>query len=149
MPLHVGDPAPRIQSHNQHGEEIELDFVQPTVLYFYLEDGTPGCTTEACQFETERETYRRSGVAIYGVSMDDVDAHADFAAEYDLGFDLLADPNAEVADAFDVATSNGRATRTTFVLADREVKAVYKTVDPVGHARALGLDLHDMGLIEL
>jgi peroxiredoxin Q/BCP len=149
MSLNVGDPAPTVRARNQHDELIELDFADPTVLYFYPRDGTPGCTTEACQFEAERETYQSDGVAIYGVSTDDVDSHADFATEHDIGFDLLVDPDADIADSFDVDTSEGRATRTTFVLDDGEVRAVYEDVDPDGHARELGMDLYEAGLLDL
>lgn len=147
MTLETGADAPRVEAKNQRGEAVALDFDEPTVLYFYPRDDTPGCTTEAEQFDTELETYRDAGVAVYGVSTDDVDSHEAFADKYDLGFDLLADPDAEIADAFDVDTSRGAAERTTFVLADGEVQAVYGGVDPDGHARDVLSDMLDDGLV--
>jgi len=67
-----------------------------------------------------------------------------------LEFDLLADPDAEIADAFDVERrDSGVTTRTTFVLADGEVQAVYEGVDPDGHARDVLLDALDDGLVTL
>jgi len=149
MPLQPSDPAPAVTARNQHGDRVEPPFDQPTVVYFYPRDDTPGCTVEAEQFQRELESYRDAGVTVYGVSTDGVDSHRDFAEKYDLGFDLLADPDAEVADAFGVETARDAARRTTFVLADDEVKAVYQGVDPDGHARDVLGEMLDGGLVAL
>lgn len=150
MPLEEGVPAPTVSAPNQHGEPVSLSFEDPTVLYFYPEDGSPGCTTEAAQFDAELDTYREAGVTVYGVSTDDVDSHRSFADEQGIDFELLADPTGEIADAFDVERQPSGATeRTTFVLADGEVKAVYTGVDPDGHAREVMMDMVDEGLTDL
>lgn len=148
MTLAVGESAPVISAPNQDGEILELDFVDPTVLYFYPRDDTPGCTTEARQFNEELEAYRAAGLSVYGVSTDDVDAHADFAREYGLAFDLLADPDGKIARQFGVPVERGTTARTTFVLAESVVKSVYTGVEPSGHAREVFLDLVDAGLID-
>jgi peroxiredoxin Q/BCP len=150
MPLAAGDDAPTVTARNQDGEEVSPAFEEPTVVYFYPKDDTPGCTVEANQFQRERETYRDAGVDVYGVSVDDVDSHRSFSESEGLEFDLLADPDAEIADAFDVERrDSGVTTRTTFVLADGEVQAVYEGVDPDGHARDVLLDALDDGLVTL
>ncbi len=149
MTLQPGDPAPAVEAKNQDGETVSLDFEEPTVLYFYPKDDTAGCTVEANQFQRELDAYRDAGVAVYGVSVDDVDSHADFAADQGLTFDLLADPDGEVVEAFDVETRRGVAMRTTFVLADGEVRAVYEGVDPDGHARDVLGEMLDSGLVAL
>ncbi|MFC6766452.1 peroxiredoxin [Natrinema soli] len=150
MPLAAGDDAPTVTARNQDGEEVSPAFEEPTVVYFYPKDDTPGCTVEANQFQRERETYRDAGVDVYGVSRDDVDSHESFCASEGLEFDLLADPDAEIADAFDVELrDSGVTTRTTFLLADGEVQAVYEGVDPDGHAREVLLDALDDGLVTL
>ncbi|MFC4540553.1 peroxiredoxin [Halosolutus amylolyticus] len=150
MVLEDGAAAPTVTAPNQDGETIELAFEAPTVLYFYPKDDTPGCTIEATQFQRERETYREAGVDVYGVSTDDVDSHRSFCESEGLEFDLLADPDGEVADAFDVERrDSGVTARTTFVLADGEVQAVYEGVDPDGHARNVLLDALDDGLVTL
>jgi peroxiredoxin Q/BCP len=148
MPLSPGADAPSIAATNQHDERLTLAFEAPTVLYFYPRDDTAGCTTEATEFDDLIETYREAGVAVYGVSTDDVDSHSDFAAEYDLDFDLLADPDAKVAEAFGVPVENGAAKRTTFVLAGGLVRAVYDGVFPEGHAEAVLEDLIETGLVD-
>jgi len=149
MTLEPGANAPTIEAENQRGETVALDFEEPTVLYFYPRDDTPGCTTEAEQFDTELESYRDAGVSVFGVSTDDVESHEAFADKYELRFDLLADPEGEIAAAFGVDTSRGAAARTTFVLADGEVEAAYDGVDPDGHARDVLGDMLDDGLVAL
>ena len=150
MTLDEGDDAPTVTASNQDGEDVTLEFDDPTVLYFYPKDDTPGCTVEANQFQRERESYRDAGVDVYGVSTDDVDSHEAFCEQEGLEFDLLADPDAEIADAFDVdLRDSGVTERTTFFLADGEVKAVYENVDPDGHARDVLFDALDEGLVTL
>lgn len=149
MPLAPGDPAPAVTAPNQDGEPVTVDVEGPTVLYFYPADDTPGCTTEAEQFQREADAYADAGVAVYGVSTDDVDSHHAFAEQYDLEFDLLADPDAEVVDAYEVLTDRGRAARTTFVLLDGEVHRVYEAVKPDGHPRDVLADLLEDGVVSL
>jgi peroxiredoxin Q/BCP len=149
MVLETGAPAPRVTATTQDGERITVDFAAPTVLFFYPRDGTPGCTTEARQFDAELDAFHDAGVRVYGVSTDDADSHRAFAAEHDLGFDLLADPDGEVADAFGVDTAGGAADRTTFVCAGGQVCGVYEGVRPDGHARQVLGDMLEMGLVSL
>ena len=149
MPLTAGDDAPTVTAPTQDGETVSLAFAAPTVLYFYPKDDTPGCTVEATQFQREREAYADAGVDVYGVSTDSVDSHRSFCEAEGLEFDLLADPDATIAEAFDVDLRNGKTVRTTFLLADGEVQAVYEGVDPDGHAREVLLDALEDGLVTL
>ena len=50
--------------------------------------------------------------------MDDVEIHAEFADAEEIVFDLLADPDGDVASALGLDTTDGRTPRRTFVLAD-------------------------------
>jgi len=148
MVLETGSDAPRIAAPNQWGERVEPDFRGAAVVYFYPRDDTPGCTTEARQFDDVYSTYADAGVAIYGVSTDDVDSHCEFAQQHDLDFDLLADEDGEIAAAFDVPVEDDRARRTTFVIAGGRVIGVYEGVRPDGHARDVLRDLAEVGLVE-
>lgn len=133
-----GDSAPDVTAPNQHGNDISPDFSTPTVVYFYQQDGAPGCHVEAEQFEADMDEFEDSGVAIYGVSTNTVESHAEFADELGLSFDLLADPDGEVANAFglEVVEEHDSIDRNTFVLADEEVKTVVDvdSINPDGHA---------------
>ena len=149
MTLDVGDSVPEVETENQDGETVTLTFEDPTVLYFYPKDDTPGCTVEAKQFNLELESYRDAGVPVYGISTDAVDSHREFADKYDLEFDLLTDIEGEIRDRFDVGKSGGYTNRVTYVLADGEVKKVYTDVDPDGHPREVLSDMIDAGLAKL
>ncbi len=149
MPLAVGDDAPTVTARNQDGDAVTLTFEEPTVLYFYPRDETPGCTVEANQFQRERETYREAGVDVYGVSTDDVESHRSFCDAEGLEFDLLADSDAQLAEAFGVELRDGKTARTTFLLAGGDVEAVYEGVNPDGHARDVLLDALEDGLVTL
>ena len=149
MTLDAGDDAPDVTAQNQHGETVSPSFEAPTVVYFYPRDDTPGCTIEAKQFNAELESYRDAGATVYGVSTDDVDSHDAFADKFDLEFDLLADSDGEIADSFGVEIENDFTQRTTFVLADGEVQAVYPGVDPDGHAREVLQEMLDDELVVL
>ncbi|MBP1954265.1 peroxiredoxin Q/BCP [Halarchaeum rubridurum] len=145
--LDEGDDAPTVTAEDQGGETLTLDFEAPTVLYFYPRDDTPGCTIEAKGFDAELAAYDEAGVAVYGVSTDDAASHREFREKYGLDVDLLADPEGEVAAAFDVDTSGGAAERVTFVLADGTVRAAYGGVSPDGHAESVLDDIRASGLL--
>ncbi len=144
-----GTPVPDVSARNQDGETVSIAGTDPTVLYFYPRDDTPGCSLEARQFQAELETFTEAGVTVYGVSTDDVDSHAAFHSSEGLEFDLLADPDGDLVEAFGVETRGDAAVRTTFVLANGTVWRVYENVDPDGHARSVLGDLLDAGLVEL
>jgi len=149
MTLQAGDPAPAVSAPNQDGEQTAVPLDGPTVLYFYPRDNTPGCTMEATQFDAALDGFREAGVAVYGVSVDSVDSHCDFAREHDLGLTLLADPDRDVADAYDVPEGPAGTTgRTTFVIGDGEILTVYESVRPDGHAREVLSDLLETGLAD-
>jgi peroxiredoxin Q/BCP len=143
--LEPGDPAPAVSAQNQHGETVTPDFEEPTVVYFYPKDFTGGCTIEANDFQDTLPEFQEAGITVYGVSMDDVETHADFAEEEGVTFDLLADPDGEVAAAFDVDTSEGYTPRVTFTLAGGQVAGVYDPAlaDPEGHAKEVLRDLRE------
>ena len=148
MALVPGDSVPDVVAQNQHGERVRPDFATPTVLYFYPKDDTPGCATEARQFEDEADRYKQYGVSVYGVSTDDVESHREFADSEALSFDLLAVPEGNIADAFGVELVNGHASRTTFVLAHNQVVGLYEGVRPDGHATDVLRDLGETGLLD-
>jgi peroxiredoxin Q/BCP len=75
MVLETGTAVPEVSATTQDGERVTVEFAAPTVLFFYPRDGTPGCTTEARQFDAELDAFREAGAQVYGVSTDDADSH--------------------------------------------------------------------------
>jgi peroxiredoxin Q/BCP len=150
MTLQTGDSAPAVSAPNQDGEQTAVPLDGPTVLYFYPRDNTRGCTMEATQFDAALDEFREAGVDVYGVSVDSVDSHCAFAREHDLGLTLLADPDRKLADAYDVPEGPAGTTgRTTFVISNGEIGAVYEAVRPDGHASEVLSDLLEAGLADL
>jgi peroxiredoxin Q/BCP len=143
--LEPGDETPAVSAQNQHGETVSPDFGEPTVVYFYPKDFTGGCTIEANDFQETLPEFQEAGITVYGVSMDDVGTHADFAEEEGVTFDLLADPDGDAAEAFGVDTSEGYTDRVTFTVVDGEVTGVFDPAlaDPEGHAEEVLRDLRE------
>jgi peroxiredoxin Q/BCP len=142
--IEEGTPAPDFELVSDEGKTVRLsDFRgRPVVLYFYPKDDTPGCTKEACAFRDAYAQYESRGAVILGVSPDGETSHARFKEKYGLPFTLLADPEARVAQAYDVwreRTLYGKTGmgvyRSTFVIDPQGtvVKAMYG-VKPEGHA---------------
>ena len=132
-----GATAPDFRAPDQTGAVRTLaEFKgRPLVVFFYPKDGTPGCTKEACAFRDAWQSYEERGIAIVGVSADDVASHARFAAEHKLPFPLLADTDGAVARAFGVDSNFGMMERVT-VLVDKDglVQQTWPDVDPGVHA---------------
>jgi peroxiredoxin Q/BCP len=125
MSIQIGQAAPHFSANNQNGKTLSLgDFKgKKLVLYFYPKDDTPGCTAEACSLRDHYQTFLAQGYAILGVSPDNEAKHQKFIAKYELPFDLLADTDHAVAEAYGVWVEKsmyGRQymgiARTTFVI---------------------------------
>ncbi|AEB22984.1 MULTISPECIES: thioredoxin-dependent thiol peroxidase [Bacillus] len=104
MTIEIGQAAPDMELLNDSGEEVSLtDFKgKYVVLYFYPKDMTPGCTTEACDFRDQHESFAGLDAVIIGVSPDSRDKHEKFKQKHDLPFQLLVDDEHKLAEAFDV-----------------------------------------------
>lgn len=78
------------------------------VLFFYPKDFTPGCTREVCSFrDAFGELSGEGGARVVGVSRDDVETHKAFIAKHRLQYELVADPDGEMASAFSVKRLGG------------------------------------------
>lgn len=72
------------------------------ILYFYPRDNTPGCSTEACDFRDNYNSFSDNNVIILGVSRDSLKSHNKFIEKFNLPFILLSDENEEVCNLFNV-----------------------------------------------
>ena len=140
----VGAPAPDFRLQDQDGNWIRLADHKGkwVVLYFYPMDDTPGCTTEACEFRDNIFAFRRLGVTVLGVSVQDVASKKAFATKHGLPFPLLADTDKSVAKAYGVLGVMGVARRETFVIDPQgRIARHYPSVDPKTHSTQLLADL--------
>lgn len=151
--LTVDTKAPDFELPDQDGEPVRLsDYAGETVvLYFYPRAGTEGCTTEACSFRDNWDAFQDAGVQVLGVSTDPIEDNAAFAAEQNLPFPVLSDPEGEVADAYEsfgTVEVDGEtfdiAFRNTYVIGpEGDIQAVYEDVSPEVHATEILEDIAD------
>jgi thioredoxin-dependent peroxiredoxin len=103
MPLiEPGKKAPAFSLPDQQGKTHSLkDYAgKPLVLYFYPKDDTPGCTKEACDFQSNLPNFKKIGAPVLGVSVLDSASKAKFAKKFDLTFPLLADEDHAIAEKY-------------------------------------------------
>ncbi len=151
--LKVGDKAPDFSIVNDADTVVSLKVLagQKVILYFYPKDNTPGCSVEAQQFNEAYETLKQAGYVVLGVSRDTVKRHVNFKAKYDLQFDLLADTEETLCNAYGVMKEKklyGKVSigieRSTFVIDEKGILThIYRGVKAKEHVGQL---LKDLGL---
>jgi len=104
--LQVGDKAPAVTGVTETGASLNLADVyakQPyTLVYFYPKADTSGCTAQGCSLRDAYEDLTKKGVAVIGVSLDQVEAQKAFKDKNHFQFTLIADPDQKVIGAFGV-----------------------------------------------
>ena len=145
--LQAGDLAPEVALPDEHGTIHRLADRKGswTVLYFYPEDDTSGCTTEACQFRDRHTDLQGLDAEIWGVSPDGAGSHAAFRAKYGLPFTLLSDEDHAVAErygAWGEKQNYGKTyvglIRSSFLVGpDGRLAKVWPRVKADGHAQAV------------
>lgn len=102
--LKVNDKAPDFEAKDQDGKIVKLsDFKgKKLILYFYPQDNTPTCTTEACNFRDNYSKLQKLGFTVVGVSPDSERKHRNFIEKFELPFTLLSDKDLTVANAYGV-----------------------------------------------
>ena len=141
--IEPGQKAPAFSLPDQHGTTHTLaDYAgRPLVLYFYPKDDTPGCTKEACTFQTALPDFDTQRAAVLGVSVLDSASKAKFAKKYALTFPLLADADHAVAEKYGVWQEKSRygrkymgVARTTYLIgADGKIQQRWDNVKVDGH----------------
>jgi len=149
--LKKGDIAPVFKGTNQNGEEISSTSFsgKKVILYFYPKDSTPGCTAETCNLNDNYQMWLSKGYEVVGVSPDSVSSHKKFAEKYNLGFNLIADTEMEILNAYGVwgeKSMYGRkymgVFRTTFVIDEKGVIVeIFEKVDTKNHTEQINKTL--------
>jgi len=142
--LQEGDNAPDFNAIDQNGKNVNLsDFSgKRVVLYFYPKDDTPGCTKQACSIRDSFDVFEAKDIKVFGVSNDDEESHRKFISKYTLPFDLLADTEKEIVDAYGVYGEKNNygkkyfgINRTTFLIDEKgKIAKIFKKVKVEEHA---------------
>jgi len=113
--LTIGNKAPDFSLQDQNGKERTLSEFrgQKVVLYFYSKDMTSGCTKQACRFAELYPQFLERGAVVIGISKDTAASHKKFEEKYNLPFILLADPEKEAIQAYDVWKEKNMYGKTT------------------------------------
>lgn len=118
---------------------------QKIVLYFYPKDNTSGCTLESKDFTSLKDQFAEKGYKIIGVSKDSVRSHKNFISKQELDLLLLADPEKEMIQAFDLLKEKSMygkkymgVVRSTFLLDENgDIIKEYRDIKANGHAEAV------------
>ena len=108
--LNVGDQAPEFF-------ELMVNRGRTVVVYFYPQDFTPGCTTEACNFRDLYDKITEKQAIVLGISPDPPESHEKFVAEHGLPYALVSDEEKGICLAYGVWTEKSMdVERTTFII---------------------------------
>jgi peroxiredoxin Q/BCP len=145
--LKSGDKAPGFKGVNQDGKKIGLqDFSgKKLILYFYPKDNTPGCTAESCNLNDNYNDWIEKGFEVVGVSPDSVESHRKFKEKFNLKFDLIADTEKEIMQAYGAWGEKNMygkkymgVLRTTFVIDENGIiQDIFKKVKTKDHTNQI------------
>ncbi len=133
----IGQPAPTFTLPSNGGDgDVALDDYrgQWVVVYFYPKDFTSGCTLEARRFQQDLPEYQQRHTQILGISVDDVDSHAEFCDSEGLKFPLLADTSGATSKAYGSWLGNRSLRHTYIVDPEGTMRARFLGVNPLFHS---------------
>jgi thioredoxin-dependent peroxiredoxin len=145
--LKVGTIAPAFSTKAAQGG-TDLTFTLsdalkkgPVVVYFYPKSFTSVCTEEAHLFAEAMSEFETLGASVIGISTDTIATQREFArmACRDK-FPVAADPNGDVAKAYDVLVRRGGgiiASRTSYVITpDGKIASALTAGDADSHIQS-------------
>ncbi|TLX75164.1 thioredoxin-dependent thiol peroxidase [Labilibacter sediminis] len=149
--LKEGDKAPDFTGIIQDGSTISLnDFKgKKVILYFYPKDNTPGCTAESCNLNDSYSELTQKGFEVIGVSPDSEASHLKFIAKHNLKFNLIADNEHKILEAYNawgLKKMYGReymgVLRSTFIIDENgTIEKIIKKVKTKDHTNQIYSEL--------
>jgi thioredoxin-dependent peroxiredoxin len=134
MAIRLGDTAPDFIADTTEGRISFHDWKGTAwaVLFSHPRDFTPVCTTELGAVAALKREFDRRNTRVIGLSVDSLDEHARWRGDIEdvtghaLNFPLIADPNRQIANLYDMIHPNASDTatvRSVFVIGpDHKVK---------------------------
>lgn len=118
MGLVAGGQAPDLDVPWTGGGTVNLRTLDANwkVLFFFPKAFTPGCTSQACSMRDATQDLRDLGVTVLGASTDSLKTQQEFKEKHNLSYELLADEEKSLAEAFDVLGLFGLTKRVTFII---------------------------------
>jgi peroxiredoxin Q/BCP len=146
--LKPGDKAPDFSLPDADMSFVDLKQYKGkknVVLYFYVRDDTPGCTTQGIEFSELEGDFAALDTVVLGISRDDCISHGVFRDKHGITVQLLADKEGEACEAYGVWQEKEKdgvkrmgIVRSTFVIDKKGVvrHALYG-VQSKGHAEEI------------
>jgi len=148
-----GRKAPAFNLPSSTGDKLALKDLagKYVIIYFYPRDNTPGCTTEANDFNEALRKIKARDAVVIGVSKDSIASHCKFADKYKLKFPLLSDPDGKMLEKYDAwgeknmygKKSMGIIRSTVLIGPDGKVIKHFPKVKVKGHVEAVIEALND------
>ena len=144
--LHEGALAPDFAMRDVQGNISRLSDLKgkkDVVVYFYPEDFTPGCTTQAAEFSRDYEKFKEADIEIVGISPNEEESHEKFRQKMGIPYPLVADTEKDVSKSYGVYGLKkflGReymgVNRSTFLIDKTgNIVKTFKRVRPAGHSQ--------------
>ena len=121
--LKVSDNAPDFTLPDEDARPVTLSTLLsagPVLLVFYLGDFAPACARQLSMIRERHPELAAAGIAVLGISTDDLESHGRFRRALDLPFRLLADVDQTVCHAYDVLGLFGMNTRRVTYVVGRD-----------------------------
>ena len=152
--LQIGDVAPDFNVAIAEDKNISLSDLSGkyVVLYFYPKDSTPGCTSQAKDFNALLPEFKKLDVEVIGVSKDSLKSHDKFKDLYDLQFHLGSDIDCDLCKDYGAWAQKSMfgkkymgINRTTFLI-DKVGKIAYiwPKVKVKGHVQEVLEQIRDL-----
>jgi thioredoxin-dependent peroxiredoxin len=134
MAIRLGDLAPDFQAETSEGKVKFHEWLGSSwgVLFSHPADFTPVCTTELGAVAKLRSEFDKRNVKVLALSVDPLESHAKWIGDINetqntvVNFPIIADPNYEVANLYDMVHPNASdkfTVRSVFVIGpDKKVK---------------------------
>ncbi len=143
--LQIGQKAPTFELCGSAAGRVDTHTLQEytdngwaVVVVFYPFDFHPSCTSQLCTLRDAEGLSLVEDTVVLGVSTDSAYSHQAFSEEFRIGFPLLADNDAQVAEAYGVRVDEIEGHRNVarsalFVVdPDREIQYAWQSETPEG-----------------
>jgi len=132
--LATGETAPDFRLPSTQTDNIRLSELhgQPIILAFYPGDFTPICTSQMSLYNEVLDMFEEHQAKLFGISVDDIDKHQDFAKARKLNFPLLADSEqkGDVASKYGVYDQKRKVCKRALFVIDKKGVIQWSYVAP-------------------
>lgn len=132
--LEEGDEIPDLTLLDENEEEVSLKAVAKKskylVIFAYPRASTPGCTRQACGFQSNYADFKGLDTQVFGLSADTPKAQLNFVKKQGLKYPLLSDPKRELIGLLGAKKSPSGIKRSHWIFVDGKLKIKKVQISP-------------------